>query len=44
MGANPIPIAAPCHRVTRGIERPQIFVGGAERRRWLDAHERRHAA
>jgi Fe2+ or Zn2+ uptake regulation protein/O6-methylguanine-DNA--protein-cysteine methyltransferase len=44
MGANPIPIAAPCHRVTRGIERPQIFVGGAERRRWLDAHERQHAA
>ncbi|HEX6745298.1 MAG TPA: transcriptional repressor [Solirubrobacteraceae bacterium] len=41
---NPIPIAAPSHRVTRGIERPQIFVGGAERRRWLDAHERRHAA
>jgi hypothetical protein len=30
--------------VTRGIERPQIFVGGAERRRWLDAHERQHAA
>jgi Fe2+ or Zn2+ uptake regulation protein/O6-methylguanine-DNA--protein-cysteine methyltransferase len=44
MGANPVPIAAPCHRVTRGIERPQIFVGGAERRRWLDAHERQHAA
>jgi len=44
MGANPIPIAAPCHRVTRGIERPKIFVGGAERRRWLDAHERQHAA
>jgi Fe2+ or Zn2+ uptake regulation protein/O6-methylguanine-DNA--protein-cysteine methyltransferase len=44
MGANPIPIAAPCHRVTRGIERPQTFVGGAERRRWLDAHERQHAA
>jgi Fe2+ or Zn2+ uptake regulation protein/O6-methylguanine-DNA--protein-cysteine methyltransferase len=44
MGANPIPIAAPCHRVTRGIERPKVFVGGAERRRWLDAHERQHAA
>jgi Fe2+ or Zn2+ uptake regulation protein/O6-methylguanine-DNA--protein-cysteine methyltransferase len=44
MGANPIPIAAPCHRVTRGIERPQVFVGGVERRRWLDAHERQHAA
>jgi methylated-DNA-[protein]-cysteine S-methyltransferase len=42
MGANPIPIVAPCHRVTRGVERPQVFVGGSERRRWLDAHERRH--
>jgi Fe2+ or Zn2+ uptake regulation protein/O6-methylguanine-DNA--protein-cysteine methyltransferase len=44
MGANPIPIAAPCHRVTRGVESPQVFVGGIERRRWLDEHERRHAA
>jgi methylated-DNA-[protein]-cysteine S-methyltransferase len=44
MGANPIAIAAPCHRVTRGVERPQVFVGGIERRRWLAEHERRHAA
>jgi Fe2+ or Zn2+ uptake regulation protein/O6-methylguanine-DNA--protein-cysteine methyltransferase len=44
MGANPIPIVAPCHRVTRGVESPQVFVGGIERRRWLDAHERQHAA
>jgi O6-methylguanine-DNA--protein-cysteine methyltransferase len=43
MGANPIAIAAPCHRVTRGVESPQIFVGGMERRRWLDTHERGHA-
>ena len=43
MGANPIPIVAPCHRVTRGVERPPLFVGGIERRRWLDEHERRHA-
>ena len=28
MGANPIPIVAPCHRVTRGVESPQVFVGG----------------
>ena len=41
MGANPTPIAAPCHRVTRGVEIPQMFVGGTERRRWLDEHERR---
>ena len=30
MGANPIPIVAPCHRVTRGVEVPTTFVGGAE--------------
>ncbi len=42
MGANPIPIVAPCHRVTRGIEMPAIFVGGAERRHWLERHEREH--
>jgi Fe2+ or Zn2+ uptake regulation protein/O6-methylguanine-DNA--protein-cysteine methyltransferase len=38
-GANPIPIVVPCHRVSRGHEIPASFVGGAERRRWLDAHE-----
>jgi Fe2+ or Zn2+ uptake regulation protein/O6-methylguanine-DNA--protein-cysteine methyltransferase len=38
-GANPIPIVMPCHRVSRGDEIPTSFVGGAERRRWLDAHE-----
>jgi Fe2+ or Zn2+ uptake regulation protein/O6-methylguanine-DNA--protein-cysteine methyltransferase len=44
MGANPVPIAAPCHRVTRGVEIAQVFVAGIERRRWLDEHERQHAA
>ena len=39
MGANPIPIIAPCHRVTRGIETPTIFVGGTDRRHWLENHE-----
>jgi methylated-DNA-[protein]-cysteine S-methyltransferase len=39
MGANPIPIVAPCHRVTRGTEVPTMFVGGADRRRWLQDHE-----
>jgi methylated-DNA-[protein]-cysteine S-methyltransferase len=38
-GANPIPIVRPCHRITRGMEVPSSFVGGAERRRWLLAHE-----
>jgi methylated-DNA-[protein]-cysteine S-methyltransferase len=39
MGANPIPIVAPCHRVTRGVEIPTTFVGGTERRHWLQSHE-----
>jgi methylated-DNA-[protein]-cysteine S-methyltransferase len=39
MGANPIPVVAPCHRVTRGIEVPTTFVGGSDRRRWLESHE-----
>ncbi|MCW2952663.1 MAG: Fur family transcriptional regulator [Conexibacter sp.] len=43
MGANPIPLLTPCHRVTRGVELPPVFVGGGERRRWLVAHEREHA-
>ena len=42
-GANPLPLLTPCHRVTRGVETPDAFVGGLERRRWLEAHERRHA-
>ncbi len=39
MGANPIPIVAPCHRVTRGVEVPATFVGGSDRRHWLQTHE-----
>jgi O6-methylguanine-DNA--protein-cysteine methyltransferase len=39
MGANPIPIVAPCHRVTRGVEIPTTFVGGSDRRHWLENHE-----
>jgi O6-methylguanine-DNA--protein-cysteine methyltransferase len=39
MGANPIPIIAPCHRVTRGVEIPTTFVGGPDRRHWLEGHE-----
>jgi Fe2+ or Zn2+ uptake regulation protein/O6-methylguanine-DNA--protein-cysteine methyltransferase len=42
MGANPIPIVYPCHRVSRGTEIPEVFVGGLERRDWLEALERRH--
>lgn len=39
MGHNPIPIAVPCHRLIRGVETPEAYVGGTERRRWLGTHE-----
>ena len=42
LGRNPIPVLMPCHRVGRGIETPTAFVGGAVRRRWLEAHEQTH--
>jgi Fe2+ or Zn2+ uptake regulation protein/O6-methylguanine-DNA--protein-cysteine methyltransferase len=42
LGENPIPLIVPCHRVTRGVEMPQSFVGGPERRSWLLSHEARH--
>jgi Fe2+ or Zn2+ uptake regulation protein/O6-methylguanine-DNA--protein-cysteine methyltransferase len=44
MGANPMPIVFPCHRVARGKEVPEAFVGGHERRRWLESHERKYAS
>jgi methylated-DNA-[protein]-cysteine S-methyltransferase len=43
MGANPMPVILPCHRVARGKEVPAVFVGGVRRRRWLENHEREHA-
>jgi methylated-DNA-[protein]-cysteine S-methyltransferase len=43
LGANPIPIVFPCHRVSRGKEVPHSYVGGLERRQWLEGHEREHA-
>jgi Fe2+ or Zn2+ uptake regulation protein/O6-methylguanine-DNA--protein-cysteine methyltransferase len=42
MGANPIPVILPCHRVTRGKEIPDCFVGGLQRRQWLEDHEREY--
>jgi Fe2+ or Zn2+ uptake regulation protein/O6-methylguanine-DNA--protein-cysteine methyltransferase len=39
LGTNPLAIVVPCHRVTRGREVPATYVGGAERKRWLRAHE-----
>jgi methylated-DNA-[protein]-cysteine S-methyltransferase len=44
LGENPIPVVVPCHRVTRGVETPQTFVGGPERRLWLLSHEEQHAS
>jgi methylated-DNA-[protein]-cysteine S-methyltransferase len=43
LGANPVPIVVPCHRVIRGVEIPAAFVGGRERRLWLLEHERQMA-
>lgn len=44
MGANPMPLVFPCHRVSRGKEVPEAFVGGSERRRWLENHEREYVS
>ena len=44
LGANPMPVIFPCHRVARGKEVPEAFVGGIERRRWLESHEREYAS
>jgi O6-methylguanine-DNA--protein-cysteine methyltransferase/Fe2+ or Zn2+ uptake regulation protein len=42
LGSNPVPVFMPCHRVWRGTETPASFVGGADRRQWLENHERDH--
>ena len=39
MGSNPFPIIVPCHRVTRGSEMPEAYVGGASRRQELTRFE-----
>jgi len=44
MGANPIPVILPCHRVSRGKEIPPCFVGGLQRRQWLEEHEREYVS
>ena len=41
LGTNPLALAVPCHRVTRGREVPQAYVGGPERKLWLRHHEGR---
>jgi Fe2+ or Zn2+ uptake regulation protein/O6-methylguanine-DNA--protein-cysteine methyltransferase len=39
MGANPLPLLVPCHRVSRGSERMRAYVGGSERLRLIHALE-----
>ena len=40
LGANPLAILIPCHRVTRGREVPVEYVGGAAQRQRLLQFER----
>jgi methylated-DNA-[protein]-cysteine S-methyltransferase len=40
LGANPVAVLVPCHRVTRGREVPTEYVGGAARREALRELER----
>ena len=42
-GANPIAIVVPCHRVIGADGSLTGYGGGLERKRWLLAHEERHA-
>ncbi len=42
-GRNPIAIVVPCHRVIGADGSLTGFGGGIERKRWLLAHEARHA-
>ena len=41
LGANPLAILIPCHRVMRGREVPGDYVGGTDRRLALCELERR---
>ena len=42
-GANPIPVDDPCHRVVAAAGSLHGYGGGLPRKRWLLAHEARHA-
>ncbi len=42
-GANPLPVVVPCHRVIGADGSLTGFAGGVETKRWLLAHEARHA-
>ncbi|MFZ1992804.1 MAG: transcriptional repressor [Solirubrobacteraceae bacterium] len=39
VGANPMPLLIPCHRVSRGINRVEAYVGGLERLRFVQELE-----
>ena len=39
IGSNPTPILVPCHRVTRGAEIAELYVGGPEHLRYLQQFE-----
>jgi O-6-methylguanine DNA methyltransferase len=39
LGANPLAIVVPCHRVTRGRDVLEAYIGGARRKHLLRAHE-----
>jgi len=43
-GANPVAIVVPCHRVIASDESLGGYGGGLGRKRWLLAHEAKHAA
>lgn len=40
LGANPLPLIIPCHRVTAAHGEPGGYSAGLARKRWLLAHER----
>ena len=41
MGGNPVAVLMPCHRVTQGSVRPEVYVGGVQALHWLQEHESR---
>jgi Fe2+ or Zn2+ uptake regulation protein/O6-methylguanine-DNA--protein-cysteine methyltransferase len=40
VGGNPMPLLIPCHRIGRGMNRLEAYVGGLERLRFLETLER----
>lgn len=42
-GKNPIPIVIPCHRIIGNNGKLTGYAGGLDKKRWLLAHEQKHA-